>query len=275
MVKSTIAEHVGLLTYSTYPQVISLFINNDVRSTQMKTHVETFLDKKDLGSKIPPYQPNFDFSGAFIDTYHQTISESSQTDNSLIQIKSRKFFGKVIPGWLRREDALKLYELAYFTKGDILELGPYNGLSTSILAKAVINSGQSKQICSVDLDSSYVKATMRNLRSMGLHKDVTVICDDAATAVKQFAAKNQRFGFIFIDHSHAYEPVYKVCRELVNITEAGTFCLFHDFNDARNNNPDNKDYGVYQAVIDGLDHSQFDFFGIYGCTGLYRVKMNS
>ncbi len=151
----------------------------------MKTHVETFLNKKDLGSKIPPYQPNFDFSGALIDSYHKTISESSPTDNSLVRIKNRKFFGKVIPGWLRREDALKLYELAYFTKGDILELGPYNGLSTSILAKAVRNSGQPKQICSVDLDSSYVKATMRNLRSMGLHKDVTVICDDAATAVKQ------------------------------------------------------------------------------------------
>lgn len=107
----------------------------------MKPHIETL---EDLYGGIPPYQPNFNFSGAFIDTYHQSLAEAPLKDDVLIQIKNRRWFGRVLAGFLRREDALKLYELSYFATGDILELGSYQGLSTSILAQAVRNSGQSK-----------------------------------------------------------------------------------------------------------------------------------
>lgn len=61
-----------------------------------------------------------------------------------------------------------------------------------------------------------------------------------------------------------------MCRELDKITAVGGFCLFHDYNDAKNNQAEH-DYGVYQAVMDGLDLARFEFYGIYGCTGLYRA----
>ena len=214
----------------------------------MKTHVGTFLRREDLGSKIPPYQPNFDFPGAFIDAAHQSLAESSLKDDMLIQIRNRRWFGRIIPGWLRREDAMKLYELSYFAVGDILELGSYHGLSTSILARAARHSGQPKHIYTADLSWRCVKTTRLNLRWMGLHRDVTSICDEAVAVVKGFASTGKRFGFVFIDHSHAYEAVYEVCRGLANITAAGGFCLFHDFNDARNSKADNKDYGEYRPL---------------------------
>jgi predicted O-methyltransferase YrrM len=238
----------------------------------VKMHVESFLRQEELGSRIPAYRPSFDFLGVYIDAVHQSLAEVPLKHGSLIQIKNRRWFGRAIAGWLRREDALKLYELAYFAPGDILELGAYHGLSTSILARAARNCPQAKHVYSVELSSSCVKATLRNLRWMGLQGDVTILCVDAVAAVKGFAGTRQRFGCVFVDHSHAYAPVFEVCRELGNVTAAGGYCLFHDFNDRRNSNPDYPGYGVYQAVLDGLDHTRFEFCGIYGCTGLYRVK---
>jgi len=240
----------------------------------MNVHPETFIQLADLGSKIPPYLPTYDFAGSFIDRSHSYIGCCRRKDDTLIQMKNRRWFGTIIPGWLRREDALKLYELAYFTATDILELGSFHGLSTSVLARANRNSGRSKHIFTFDLDPSCVKATKHNLRCLGLDRNVTILCDDATVAARRFASQGKRFGFVFIDHSHEYGPVHEVCRELTKIVAAGGFCLFHDFNDVRNRNPDDKDYGVYQAVMDGLDHDRFEFCGIYGCTGLYRAKAN-
>ncbi|MDA3898652.1 MAG: class I SAM-dependent methyltransferase [Desulfobacteraceae bacterium] len=238
----------------------------------MKKHADTFLEVKELGKKIPPYQPTYEFSNSYIDSYHQYLAESPLQENTLVEVKTQKWFGKVIPGWLRREDALKIYELSYFAKGDILELGSYHGLSTSIIAQAVCNSKQSNHLYSIDLSSRNIKAAKNNLQAMGLDKYTTMICDDGVKAVNDYARKKRCFDFVFIDHSHAYEPVYKVCVELANIMASKTFCLFHDFNDHRNSNPDDNDYGVYQAVLDGLDQNQFEFYGIYGCTGLYRLN---
>jgi hypothetical protein len=50
-------------------------------------------------------------------------------------------------------------------------------------------------------------------------------------------------------------------------------CLFHDFNDTKNNDPENKDYGVSQAVFEGLPMDRFEFHGIFGCTALYRARL--
>ncbi len=242
-----------------------------VMKPSFKRHVETFLPPEQLGSQIPPYRPNYAFPGPFIDTAHRRLAETRLKDDILIQVKNRRWLGSVIRGWLRREDALKLYELSYFSPGDILELGSHRGLSTSILSSAVKNAGRTKHVYTVDLNHKCVRATKYNLRWMGLHRDVTVMRDDAIETVKRFATTNKRFSFIFIDHSHEYDPVYAVCRELVNITTYGALCLFHDYNDMRNGDPENIDYGVYQAVIDGLDSRRFEFVGIYGCAALYRV----
>lgn len=238
----------------------------------MHMHPETFLQLEELGvNKIPPYRPTHDFSGSFIDSSHEEITRCPLQDGWLIQPKTRRWFGRTIVGFLSQPDALKLYELAYFSAGDILELGSHQGLSSSILTRAVRNSGRPTHIYSVDLGPAYVAASRSTLRSMGLHRGVTNICSDAGAAARKFAAEGKQFGFVFIDHSHAYQPTYDVCIELAKITLPGGFCLFHDFNDPRNRDPSDTEYKVYQAVMDGLDRERFEFCGIYGCTALYRA----
>jgi SAM-dependent methyltransferase len=235
-------------------------------------HQESFLKLEELSDTSSPYLATFDFPEDFINQSHRWFSTCPIRDGILIEIKDRPRDGAVIEGWLRREDALKLYEIAYFVSGDILELGSYHGLSTSILSRANHDGPYEKSIYSVDLDPANGEITNQHLRAMGLGGGVTTICGDAASVVRGFAAAGKKFEFVFIDHSHAYDPVYAVCRELGSVLMNGGFCLFHDFNDARNRDSSDKDYGVYQAVIDGLDPNEFEFYGVYGCAALYRFK---
>ncbi len=92
----------------------------------MKKHTDSFMSLEELGTTIPGYRPTFDFPGEFINRSHQFFSSCPVKDGILIQLKDRRWFGRPIEGWLTREDALKLYEIAYFATGDILELGSYH-----------------------------------------------------------------------------------------------------------------------------------------------------
>jgi len=177
-----------------------------------------------------------------------------------------------VPGWLMHAGALKLYEMAWFSAGDILELGCYHGLSTMIMAQAVRDRGSATRIFSVDLDPGCLAATLRTLRTHNLADRATLYCSDAAQAISTFAAQPKRFTFAFVDHSHRYEHVYPVCQALPDVLEDGAFVLFHDYNNPYNRHDDNVHYQVYQAVNDGLDPERFTFFGIYGCTALYRFS---
>ena len=235
----------------------------------MHRHLDTLLTAEKVGISFPPYQPTYSFLGEYIDEFHSMIG-SSATGSGLINLDHA--FGFSLKGWLRRADALKLYELAYFAEGDILELGSYHGLSTCILAKAVHNARRGTRILSVDLSAANSTKTTESLQPLGLESLVTTVCSEATAAVKNLAEKRRRFAFVFIDHSHSYRPVYQVCRHLPTVLDSCAFCLFHDFNDRRNGDPAYPQYGVYQAVLDGLDQELFDFYGVYGCTALYRAR---
>jgi SAM-dependent methyltransferase len=237
-----------------------------------KRHPESFLRLDDVGTVIPPYRPTFDFPGDFVDEAQRRLALLPLKDGVLIQLENSRWLGQTIRGWLRREDALKLYEIAYFASGDILELGSFHGLSTSILSSASRNSFRPKRIESVDLSPRSVFMTEWNLRRQGLKRGVRTFAGDALVEVKRRADRGARFGMVFVDHSHAYGPVYQVCRELGRIVDAGGFCLFHDFNDPRNYDLADVDHGVYQAVVDGLAPADFTFYGLYGCLALYRRR---
>ena len=64
--------------------------------------------------------------------------------------------------------------------------------------------------------------------------------------------------------------MYAVCEILHRVVDLGGFALFHDFNDPRNSMEGVPDYGVYQGAMDGLRADRWAFWGIYGCTGLFR-----
>ena len=63
-----------------------------------------------------------------------------------------------IDGWLQPIEAHYLYKCAY-ESANILELGSYHGLSTSIIAQAKIDSGNTGTITTVDVFSKNIEKT--------------------------------------------------------------------------------------------------------------------
>lgn len=215
---------------------------------------------------VPPYRPTYEISGEYINEQHRSYS-TCPAKEGLIDLG--------IDGWLRPQDALKLYELAFFAPGPILEIGSYHGLSTSILARAVADSGpesSDRRIVSVELDPAAQAVARAHLERLGLAGNVELVQSDAHAYCLKAAAAGERFAFAFIDHDHAYASVLEVCRELPGLTLPGAFCLFHDWLDARNFEPEDADYGVFGATRDGLDPREFPFYGVFGVAGLYRRR---
>lgn len=203
---------------------------------------------------------------AFINPHHAFLDLTPK--NALLALTAPGLLdhnrGTVMQGWLWKADALKLYEMAYQATGDVLELGTYAGLSTCIMAQAVIDSGREGHVVAIDIADFGWK----------LNADLNQVshCIDfqlgpAIEKVQGLIAAGRKFGFVFVDHSHTYAEVAAICPMLDKVMQPGSFVQFHDYNDPRNGHE--PDYGVWQAVIDKLP-SSFQFYGVYGCSGLYR-----
>lgn len=229
----------------------------------MNTNSDTFIESSALGSWLPPYRPTHDFPGEFINETHASYATCPQNG---VQIDLG------IHGWLCRQDALKLYEMAFFAEGDVLELGTLHGLSTSILSRALIDAGRGGRLVTVELDPHSLRLARQNMSSRGLDQVVEFVEANAVDYCLQASRAGRRFSFAFVDHSHAYESVLAVCRLLPKLVVPGGFCYFHDYNDQRNLDAANVDYGVTQGVLEGLDPQRFLFHGIFGCAILYRAQ---
>ena len=248
-------------------KLLSVFSREEAAPVQPGfRHEDSFLTLEDTAVDRRfdmPYRKTYAFEGDYIDADHRRYAECA-TQHGMIDIG--------IEGWLLPADALKLYELSRFCGGDILELGTYRGLSTSILAQGSTNSKRRDAIISVDLDPAAMVGGKANLKGKPGSERVAFIEADGDSALNRFIKARRKFRFAFVDHSHRQEHVQSACALLPEVLVPGAFVLFHDYNDYRNAIADVDDYGVYQGVRDGLDMSRFEFWGVYGCTGLFRFK---
>lgn len=210
------------------------------------------------------YTKTYDFPGDYIDGYHRYLATVAVHDGF-------PFINMGVAGWLLRADALKLYELAYFAGEDALEIGSYQGLSTTIIANALHNSERPGSLYSVDLMPENSQGTREGLerRQVPGREMVKCMLQDGTKFLKRAKEVGRRFSFAFIDHAHDYEPMVDCCKLLPHVLRPGAFVLFHDYNDPRNLLLES-DFAVYQAVTEHLLPDQFEFWGTFACCGLYR-----
>ena len=236
-------------------QDMQVFRNEDTHLTLEQTKAERRFDMH--------YRPTYGFGGDRIDDYHRWLATAPRHHTGMLNLG--------IDGWLLPADALKLYEMAYFAD-DILELGTFMGLSTTILANAVANSGRRRPVITVDVSSQFTEAARNGLahRKVPGRENVHLFTTDSGEAMRTMQRELRRYSFVFVDASHQYEDVKDVCSFMHDVLLPGGFCLFHDYNDPRNGQADELDYGVYQGVNEGLTSGCFEFHGIFGCTGLFR-----
>lgn len=255
--------------YKYYDDQQASFVVPDLTGKGIHSHGTTRSPFQELGKQCGeryPYLPTYvkvEEAGGYIDKAHQRYDELPLNGVQIVA---------PIEGSLRPADALKLYEMAYYSKGPILELGTYRGLSTSILSESSKKSGSNYPIFTVDLSKDACRLSAANLHDHGLAENVAFMYGNACTVARNFAESQFRFGFAFVDHSHAYDPVRDVATTLADLILPEGFVLFHDYQDKRNVREESSDYGVAQAVLDGLSPSTFEFMGCYGCSSLWRRK---
>lgn len=234
------------------------------RAGSRSRHEETFLTLQETASERRfdmPFRKTFPYRGSYLTPRHAELA-SRLHPTGMIDIG--------IDGWLLPADVLKLYEMAFCCSEDILELGAYRGLSAAVMNEACNAAQRNAKIISIDLDPGAVELSRQQLHGMAGGERAHFFQDDAGSGVRNLAGIKRRFGFAFVDHSHAYEHVFDACTSLHRVVGPGGFALFHDFNDPRNADEAVHDYGVYQGVMDGLHAGRWQFWGIYGCSGLFR-----
>jgi len=175
-----------------------------------------------------------------------------------------------IPGWLRSEDANKLYELAGATRGPILEVGTYRGKSTVIMAAASQASQRPTTIYTLDVDRRSIDAAVVEAKSRGL-ADRIVFIRGTLTAFAR-AYPHLRPTLTFVDGDHSWRGVQHDLAVLDAIVPAGGQLLFHDFNDPRNEDPSCAEVKVRPAVQDSWVARECDFEGAFGVCGLFRRR---
>lgn len=222
------------------------------------------INLEECGAQLPGYEATFDFEGDFINLTHENLSKVSVRERGLIDIRG-------IFGFLFKQEALKLYELAYFCKGNILEIGTHQGLSAFLMAHAIEDSGRKGVIKTFDVHKGFQDKAIENITRKGFSKHVQFTLKDGLQAVLEFSQKEtpEKFGLVFVDHDHTFEPNYNLCKLLDQVVEKGGFVLFHDYNDARNKT---QVYGVFEAVNKAIDKKDFTFYGIVGSIAIYRRK---
>jgi predicted O-methyltransferase YrrM len=198
------------------------------------------------------YEPSYSFDGELLNEAHATVHE--------------KVSG--IDGWLEPEDSLKLYELGYLADGPFLEIGTYRGKSSTVLTTALRDAGRHVAFYSLDIDQEALESARGTLAEKGLGRYVTLIHGSVKALVRAVPAFQPRFVFLDGDHSAA-----GLARDLATIeahVPEGGVLLFHDYLDDRNDMPDNKDYGVRQAIGESWVERDCEFAGAFGCSGLFR-----
>jgi predicted O-methyltransferase YrrM len=173
-----------------------------------------------------------------------------------------------IEGFLHKTEALKLYEMAYYADGDLLELGTHKGLSTSILAEA-LHDRRSGIIETIDIDAEANAIAKTNLSQLPGFERINFMVADAEKGMDDLIGANRIFGFIFVDHWHGYGATHEAAQRIPPLLSDGGYVMFHDFFDVGNKDPDHP-YGVYQAVLDTLGKDdRFLFSGAAGGSGTF------
>jgi predicted O-methyltransferase YrrM len=198
------------------------------------------------------YEPNYRTTGAFISEAHSRASELVAD----------------VDGWLREEDALKLYELAFWAVGPILEVGTYRGKSGVLMATAARDAGSSAVVISLDTDGEAQARAEAAARSHGVHGRLWPVLGSVAA----FFAANPGFApsLVFLDGDHSYDGVSRDLNTLSRHLPTGALLCLHDYFDPRNERSDCAEIDVRRAASESVLIRDCVFCGVFGASAVFR-----
>lgn len=228
-----------------------------------RQHLDTWRELNQLGVVLP-YRKTYRFPGRHIGRFHKTLADAPDGRmglSGLIDIG--------VDGYLWKAEAMKLYEIAYFADGDVLELGTFRGLSTSIIAHALHDRG-SGALITCDLDPASTEASRANIAHLPGGDRIEFRSGDGTACMDTLIAERRRFGMIFVDHWHGYEATRAAALRAEELINPGGFVLFHDYTDGNSADPTHPNK-VYQGVRDTIAKSRnFRFSQICASMGVFE-----
>jgi MMP 1-O-methyltransferase len=175
-----------------------------------------------------------------------------------------------IDGWLLDEDVLKLYELAFLATGPVLEIGTYRGRSAVVIGRALRDAGGDRRLYSLDVDPRELQIAARTIASYELADRVLLVRSTAARFLRR--ASGLAPSLVFVDGDHTRSGVARDLRTLRAHVPAGGMVLLHDYNDPRNADPLETDYGVVTAAEASWLSTECEFAGVFGASALFHRR---
>lgn len=151
-----------------------------------------------------------------------------------------------IPGMLSEESGKFLYALCYTQQleGDVVEIGSWQGYSTSFLARAVSDAGNGHMYAidhfkgNLGKESFFVvekpdlsdlrQGFQENMQRLGLGDTVRVLAMSNQEAAEQLHQEAVRIRFLFIDGDHSKEGVRRDVELFFPFLTKGSIVVFDD-----------------------------------------------
>lgn len=151
-----------------------------------------------------------------------------------------------IPGMLSEDSAKFLFALCYMQQidGDVVEIGSWQGYSTSFLARAVAELGKGRLYAidhfkgNVGKEAFYVAQApdlsdlqnnfRENMREAGLGETVTLLAMPNSDAAERLRKEGVSIRFLFIDGDHSKEGVQNDVNLFFPLLKRGSIVVFDD-----------------------------------------------
>jgi predicted O-methyltransferase YrrM len=196
------------------------------------------------------YAPTWDWGDEFLGDQHRLLLHEMPP----------------IDGLMYPQDALKLYELAWFSPGPILEIGTYHGLSAAVMATSLNDSNSPQLIYSLDVDPAALNQARQNLKSQGLLDRVTLAEGSVRDLVR--VLPNFRPMLVFVDGDHTLWGAISDLEVLYEIVPTGGIVAMHDYEGYQNSD------AYWTQVRQGVHLSwmtrQCRFLGRFGLIGVFQ-----
>jgi glycosyltransferase involved in cell wall biosynthesis len=194
------------------------------------------------------YRPSWSAHTGFLNTEHEGIWAACQD----------------IPGWQAEGDSAKLYEMAYYCGGVILEIGTFGGRSAVVELRGALRAAAdhglpAPQWFGIDVDPGAVDRTFTSLRAAGVDAHCLQYHGDLTKFVREIPIVPS---MVFVDGDHRYEGVWADLRLLSTFLAAGTPVFCHDYYQIE---------GVHRAIDEWVANGTYEFMGAFGCGALLRA----
>ncbi len=171
-------------------------------------------------------------------------SKYSQVNNEIVDIEKLGKMSMTIPGMITPAAGKFLFSLCFMQemKGDVVEIGSWQGRSTSFLARAVKESKNGKfyaidhfkgnigkeNLYAVDGKLDDLKENfIANMKMFDLDKIVNLLNMENHEAVKEIEGNTVRF--LFVDGDHTKQGVSKDIELFFPLLKKGSIVVFDDY----------------------------------------------